>query len=166
MNYRVGEMDPSNPDLNGLSVSESPHWQYFPEILTEESIRVWSISPDLREDFGETVVESWGSTEGDFSHTDLAREFEEACASLPGWRSTVSHSWTEGAVDYTLVSGLATLGGLEIESTSVLALQSSGLTVTAHQTVVTTFAENRDRHVEALQQIRSTSSTIARWWYV
>lgn len=116
--------------------------------------------------FGETVVETWGSTEGKFSHTDLSREFDEACASLPGWQPTVSHSWTERAIDYTLVSGLAAVGELEVESTSVLALQSSSQTVTAHQVVVTTFADNRNRHVQALEQIRPASSTIAEWWYV
>ena len=162
----MDETESLAPKTDGLLVTASPDWEFVPAAITETGSRVWLISPEVRDSFGETVVESWGSTEGDFSHTGLAGEFDEACASLPGWRPAVSHSWTEGVVDYTLVSGLAALGALEIESTSVLALHSSSQTVSAHQVVVTTFADNRDRHVEALQHIRSASSTIAGWWYV
>lgn len=156
----------STPRISGITVTESFDWNFLADALPFENSRLWALSPEVRQGFGETIIESWGSIDGDHPHLDIAREFEEACASLPGWQPTVSHSWTDRAVDYTLVSGLAAVGELEIESTSILALQSSSQTVTAHQVVVTTFANNRNRHVQTLEHIRSASSTIAEWWYV
>lgn len=158
-------MSPMGSDKTTLAVSESPSWRFVTDELSEGNSRLWSISADIREGFGETVVESWGSTEGAFSHKDMVAEFEHACASMPNWRPTVSHSWTQEAATYTLISGLAAIGDIEIESTSVIAVNTTDLTLAAHQAVVTTFADNRDRHVDALRHIRSTSSTIAEWWY-
>ena len=159
-------MTHSTPRISGITVTESFDWNFLADALPFENSRLWALSPEVRQGFGETIIESWGSIEGDHPHIEIAREFDEACTSLPNWRPTVSHSWNEGAITYTMVSGLASINGLAIESTSVLAIQTIDFAVVANQVVVTTFANNRNRHVQALEQIRSASSTIAEWWYV
>lgn len=159
-------MTHSTPKCSNITVTESFDWYLLANALPFDNSRLWSLSLEVRQGFGETIVESWGSIDDDLPHLDIARELDEACTSLPNWWPTVSHSWNEGAITYTMVSGLASINGLAIESTSVLAIQTIDFAVVAHQVVVTTFADNRDRHVETLQQIRSTSSTIAGWWYV
>lgn len=153
------------PGSGILTVSAGPDWRLLPDSLPSDNARLWALSTEVRENFGENLVESWGTTEADDSPRDLVSELEQACASLPDWRPIVNHSWSEGGDSYVLVSGFAAVGVLTIESTSVLGIRADGGTVSAHQAVVTTFAGNRDRHVAALRRVRSASSTVAEHWY-
>lgn len=145
----------------GLSVAPSEDWRYLGSPISDRASRLWSLSAEVRHDFCENIVESWGSTSVDTASLDqVMQEFRRSCATLPGWDEALATTWQDGPVAYGAVSGTAVVADEGIESSSIIALRTSTEELLAHQVVVTTFADNHDRHLNALGCVKTDAMTL------
>lgn len=153
-------LDSGDSAHGGLAVAPSDGWRYLGRPITDQPSRLWSLSDEVRNGFGENVVESWGSAVSTGSLDRIVQDFRRACASLPRWVEVLATTWQEGSVTYGAVSGTAVVADEEIESSSIIALRTSASEISAHQVVVTTFLDNHDRHRESLRNIRTNEVSL------
>lgn len=137
-------------------------WTAITEADLGPETHLWALSDEVRDGFAETLVVSRGSTHEAVAHHEVIAKFHEACASLPEWTQLGQRLWAEGGSSYALFTGTTTVGGESLESTSVIGVDTADGTLTAHQVVVTTFADNHGRHLDALEAVRTPHTTVGR----
>lgn len=152
--------DSSDSVVDGLTVTASDDWRYLGSPVNGQHSRLWSLSGDVRNAFGENVVESWGITTEDAPLDHVAQEFRRSSTSLPQWDERFATTWQEGPATYQVVSGTAVVAGEDIESSSIIALTTSDGEISARQVVVTTFVDNHDRHRDALRSVTANTMTL------
>lgn len=153
-------LDSSNSVVDGLTVTASDDWRYLGSPVNGQNSRLWSLSGDVRNAFGENVVESWGSTAENAPLDHVAQEFRRSSTSIPQWEELFATTWQEGPATYQVVSGTAVVAGEEIKSSSVIALTTSDGEISARQVVVTTFVDNQERHRGALRAVTADTITL------
>lgn len=142
-----------------LTVSPQDSWSFIGELFEGGRSRLWSISSEVRNEFSENVIESWGTVPDESPISEVMSHFRKACASLPQWNESVTRSWNADGTVYAMFSGHAVIADQNIESTSILGIRGLGGQTSAHQVVVTTFADRHDLHLALLRQVQSTGDT-------
>lgn len=153
-------LGPGDSAHGDLTVAPSEGWRYLGKPIADQPSRLWSLSDEVRNGFGENVVESWGSSVSTASPDRVLQDFRRACASLPRWEEVLAITWQEGSVTYGAVSGTAVVADEGIESSSIIALRTSTVEISARHVVVTTFSDNHDRHRQSRRNIRTKNMSL------